>query len=184
MLLFPNVHDIATHRANAHACNWVRDGKKQDLHFSGTWKVAKKCCNCYFRIKIRMDSGWWSTNPLALKCVICLLLHFTASPIFFFESNKYKCVQCSQFFSSKKPPIYFQLSELFVKDYLDLYVLTFAHKLVSPLCTHFMYIYIYVDTYRSGDIIYVVWDQGWSLILECLGKTWFFKQISTFSELF
>ena len=107
-----------------------------------------------------MDSGWWSTNPLALKCVICLLLHFTASPIFFFESNKYKCVQCSQFFSSKKPPIYFQLSELFVKDYLDLYVLTFAHKLVSPLCTHFMYI----CRYRSGDIYVVHIRSGMKLI--------------------
>ena len=37
------------------------------------------------------------------------------------------------FFVQKSLPIYFQLSELFVKDYLDLYVLTFAHKLVSPL---------------------------------------------------
>ena len=117
-----------------------------------------------------MDSGWRrSTNPLALQCVICLLLHFTASPIFFFESNKYKCVQCSQFFSSKKPPIYFQLSELFVKDYLDLYVLTFAHKLVSPLCTHFMQVYMQIQKRRYICCTYKIRDEAyWNTQVEGL----------------
>ena len=118
--------------------------KNQTCFFLEHGKLLKSAVTAILGSKFGWIQAGGQQIHLHSQCVVT----FYCKSIFFFESNQYKCVQCSQFFSSKKPPIYFQLSELFVKDYLDLYVLTFAHKLVSPLCTHFMYIYIYVDTQK------------------------------------